>query len=70
VTLTGDGLPRLLDDLRDLTPPEDLPVLDELSRRLSEPVLRVLVAGEAKRGKSTCSTRCSDAMSYPLGSCR
>lgn len=53
MTLIRNVLPRLLDDLQDLTPPEDLPVLDELGRRLSERVLRVLVAGAVKRGKST-----------------
>lgn len=68
MTLTPDALPRLLDDLRDLAPPEDRPVLDELGRRLSERVLRVLVVGEAKHAASPpCSMRCSAATCFPTG---
>lgn len=46
-------LPRLLTELRSLAPAGDTSEIDELERRLSQQVLRVLVAGEAKRGKST-----------------
>lgn len=53
MTPSPQALPRLLTELRSLAPPEDGQVIDELERRLDEHVLRVLVAGEAKRGKST-----------------
>ena len=42
-----------LDELAALGTPEDRAALDELRARLGERRLRVLVAGEAKRGKST-----------------
>lgn len=48
-----DVLARVLDDLLDLTPRERRSVPAELARRLREDRLRVLVVGEAKRGKST-----------------
>lgn len=53
MTPGSDALARLLAELRSVAPIDDGPVLDDLERRLSSSVLRVLVAGEAKRGKST-----------------
>jgi small GTP-binding protein len=52
-TDVGDVLPAVLDGLSELAEPEDRAVLAELRERLRERRLRVLVAGEAKRGKST-----------------
>jgi small GTP-binding protein len=49
----GDVLPAALDALSALAGPEDQPALAELRSRLQQKRLRVLVAGEAKRGKST-----------------
>ena len=50
----GSGpLLAALDELAALGTPEDGAALDELRARLRERRLRVLVAGEAKRGKST-----------------
>ncbi len=46
-------LPAVLDDLGALGGPADRAVLAQLRDRLQERRLRVLVAGEAKRGKST-----------------
>lgn len=49
---TGE-LRALLAELRELVPADDVPDVDELARRLDQQALRVVVAGEAKRGKST-----------------
>jgi Dynamin family len=49
----GDTLPAALDELSELAGPHDRSALAELRDRLQERRLRVLVAGEAKRGKST-----------------
>jgi GTP-binding protein EngB required for normal cell division len=49
----ADELLAALAALRPLLDRDAVEELDELGRRLSEDVLRVLVAGEAKRGKST-----------------
>jgi ribosome biogenesis GTPase A len=49
----SEPLLAALDELAALGTPEDLAALDELRTRLGERRLRVLVAGEAKRGKST-----------------
>ena len=49
----GDVLAAALDSLSALAGPEDRAALAELRDRLRERRLRVLVAGEAKRGKST-----------------
>lgn len=49
----GDGLEAALDDLSALAGPEDRTALAELRERLRQSRLRILVAGEAKRGKST-----------------
>jgi len=49
----GDVLPAALDALSALAGPEDQQALAELRNRLQQKRLRVLVAGEAKRGKST-----------------
>lgn len=47
------ALAGALDGLRTLAAPEDMARLDAWRERLSDRRLRVLVAGEAKRGKST-----------------
>jgi GTP-binding protein EngB required for normal cell division len=49
----ADGLAAALDGLSALSGPEDRAALAELLDRLRQRRLRVLVAGEAKRGKST-----------------
>ncbi|MDA8320788.1 MAG: dynamin family protein [Actinomycetota bacterium] len=49
----GDVLPAAIDRLSALAGPEDRAALAGLRDRLRERRLRVLVAGEAKRGKST-----------------
>lgn len=49
----AEPLLAALDELAALGTPADRAALDELSARLRERRLRVLVAGEAKRGKST-----------------
>ena len=49
----GDVLVAGLDGLSELGGPEDRTALAELRDRLRQQLLRVLVAGEAKRGKST-----------------
>lgn len=48
-----EELRALLAELRQLVPADDIPDVDELARRLDQQALRVVVAGEAKRGKST-----------------
>ncbi len=48
-----EALSPLLAQLRTLVPAGDVAAVDELVRRLDGRALRVLVAGEAKRGKST-----------------
>ncbi len=48
-----EALSPLLAQLRILVPAGDVAAVDELVRRLDGRALRVLVAGEAKRGKST-----------------
>ncbi len=48
-----DALTSALDDLAALAGPADAPALDALRDRLRAARLRVLVVGEAKRGKST-----------------
>jgi small GTP-binding protein len=55
VCAPGDSDPLLaaLDELSSLGGEDDLAALDDLRGRLAERRLRVLVAGEAKRGKST-----------------
>jgi GTP-binding protein EngB required for normal cell division len=53
VTDEGDVLAAALGDLAGLSGPSDQSALAELADRLLERRLRVLVAGEAKRGKST-----------------
>lgn len=52
-TTTGVGLRDLLDRLVALLGAADRPHVAALTRRLEEDRLRILVAGEAKRGKST-----------------
>jgi hypothetical protein len=49
----SDALDSALDALAALAGPEDRPAVAQLQDRLREGRLRVLVAGEAKRGKST-----------------
>lgn len=49
----GDSLAAALARLVELLGPEERPAVAELQRRLHQDRLRVLVAGEAKRGKST-----------------
>jgi small GTP-binding protein len=49
----GDVLAAALDGLSALADPQDRAALNELHDRLRQRRLRVLVAGEAKRGKST-----------------
>jgi GTP-binding protein EngB required for normal cell division len=49
----GDALEAALGGLSALAGPDDRAALAELRDRLAQQVLRVLVAGEAKRGKST-----------------
>jgi ribosome biogenesis GTPase A len=49
----GDVLAAALDGLSALAGPHDRAALAELRDRLRRQLLRVLVAGEAKRGKST-----------------
>ncbi len=49
----GDPLEAALGGLSALAGPDDRAALAELRDRLAQQVLRVLVAGEAKRGKST-----------------
>ena len=49
----SEPLLAALDELAALGTPEDGAALDELRARLCERRLRVLVAGEAKRGKSS-----------------
>lgn len=56
MNLAGEESPALaqvLDSLAGLVDPLDLPQVDELQRRFREQRFRVLVVGEAKRGKST-----------------
>lgn len=53
MTPDAGQLRPLLTDLRTIVPSEDCAQVDELIRRLDEVALRVLVVGEAKRGKST-----------------
>ena len=53
VTDDGDILTTALDGLAALAGPDDRAALAELTDRLTRRRLRVLVAGEAKRGKST-----------------
>jgi len=53
VTPQSEPLVPLLAQLRILVPAGDVAAVDELVRRLDGRALRVLVAGEAKRGKST-----------------
>jgi ribosome biogenesis GTPase A len=53
VTHDVDGLQRLLSELAAIVPSPDAAAVDELQRRVAARVLRVLVVGEAKRGKST-----------------
>lgn len=52
-TAPAAGLPGVLDALAHLVSDRDRVVVAELQRRLAEDRLRILVAGEAKRGKST-----------------
>jgi ribosome biogenesis GTPase A len=49
----GDILPAALDGLSAVAGPGDHAALADLRDRLRQQLLRVLVAGEAKRGKST-----------------
>jgi GTP-binding protein EngB required for normal cell division len=53
VTWGSDPLRSLLRELSAVVPAADAPVVEELRRRVARRVLRVLVVGEAKRGKST-----------------
>lgn len=53
MTPRSDALMPLLSELRAVAPADSAFRIDELERRLSSSVLRVLVVGEAKRGKST-----------------
>lgn len=49
----GEGLTAALGRLVELVPEADCDAVAELTRRLTQGAFRVLVAGEAKRGKST-----------------
>lgn len=62
-----DAMQPLLTELRGLVPPADAAAVDELTRRWSGHALRVLVAGEAKRGKSTLVNRLLDRAVLPAG---
>jgi small GTP-binding protein len=53
VTRQVEALPQLLSRLAAVVPDADGPAVEELVRRVGDQVLRVLVVGEAKRGKST-----------------
>lgn len=63
----SDAFERALATLEELATPADAPALTTLRERLAEPRLRVLVAGEAKRGKSTLINRLLDRDVLPTG---
>lgn len=67
MTTTTDPLWCLLGELRQLVPPVDVPAVDELARRLGKQALRVLVVGEAKRGKSTLLNALLGQPALPAG---
>jgi GTP-binding protein EngB required for normal cell division len=63
----SDLLLTALDELAELGTPEDCAQLDALRERLQERRLRVLVAGEAKRGKSTLVNALLGKSVLPVG---
>lgn len=65
--IRADRLERALDALDRLAGAADRPALATLHERLSERRLRILVAGEAKRGKSTLINRLVQRDVLPTG---
>lgn len=62
-----DDARQLLVELRALAPDDDADAVEELVRRLDTQALRVLVVGEAKRGKSTLVNALLDRDLLPTG---
>jgi hypothetical protein len=60
-----DPLMTALEELAELGGPDDRAALDRVRDRLRERRLRVLIAGEAKRGKSTLVNALADNTSEP-----
>lgn len=68
--VAAPALPAPVEALRqlvDVARPEDVPMLTELLRRLEDDRLRILVVGEAKRGKSTLVNALLDTTIMPTG---
>jgi GTPase Era involved in 16S rRNA processing len=67
VTRPDAALARALDELASLVDARDTAAVEELRRRLTGQVLRVLVVGEAKRGKSTLVNALLGRPVLPMG---